>query len=88
MGRQVSRPIPDTSIFDLRLSRRGLRLKMGGQAVVTHTTNVIFRCPDLVSLHDKGKAYRYICIGPEGTWATIVAINGRLASPARIGLQP
>jgi len=26
MGRQVSRPIPDTSIFDLRLSRRGLRL--------------------------------------------------------------
>ena len=29
------------------------------------------------SLHDKGKAYRHICIGPEGTWATIVAINGR-----------
>ncbi len=26
MGRQVTRPIPDTSIFDLRLSRRGQRL--------------------------------------------------------------
>ena len=26
MGRQVSRPIADTSIFDLRLSRRGQRL--------------------------------------------------------------
>jgi protocatechuate 4,5-dioxygenase alpha subunit len=26
MGRQVSRPIPDTSVFDLRLSRRGRRL--------------------------------------------------------------
>jgi len=38
---------------------------------------VIFRCPDLLALHDKGKAYRHILIGPEGTWATIVAINGR-----------
>jgi hypothetical protein len=45
--------------------------------VLTYTTNVIFRCPDLLSLHDKGKAYRHILIGPEGTWATIVAINGR-----------
>ena len=26
MGRQVTGPIPDTSIFDLRLSRRGYRL--------------------------------------------------------------
>ena len=26
MGRQVSAPIPDTSVFDLRLSRRGRRL--------------------------------------------------------------
>jgi len=26
MGRQVSGPIPDTSVFDLRLSRRGRRL--------------------------------------------------------------
>jgi 2-polyprenyl-6-methoxyphenol hydroxylase-like FAD-dependent oxidoreductase len=58
------------------LVRRGLRLKMAGQAIVTHTTNVIFRCPHLVALHDKGKAYRHIFIGPEGTWATIVAING------------
>jgi hypothetical protein len=28
-------------------------------------------------MHDKGKAYRHIFVGPEGTWATIVAINGR-----------
>ena len=28
------------------------------------------------SLHDKGKGYRFIFIGPEGTWLTIVAING------------
>jgi len=57
--------------------RETLGIAMHGNPVLTHTTNVIFRCPDLLALHDKGKAYRHICIGPEGTWATIVAINGR-----------
>jgi FAD binding domain-containing protein/aromatic ring hydroxylase-like protein len=50
---------------------------MRGNPALTYTTNVIFRCPHLLSLHDKGKAYRHIFIGPEGTWATMVAINGR-----------
>ena len=27
-------------------------------------------------LHDKGKGYRFIFIGPEGVWLTIVAVNG------------
>ena len=27
-------------------------------------------------MHDKRKGYRFIFIGPEGTWLTIVAING------------
>jgi 2-polyprenyl-6-methoxyphenol hydroxylase-like FAD-dependent oxidoreductase len=58
----------------------GIREKLGiamlGNPALTYTTNIIFRCPNLVSLHDKGKAYRHIFIGPEGTWATIVAING------------
>jgi hypothetical protein len=49
---------------------------MVGTATLTHTTNVIFRCPGLVGLHDKGRAYRFIILGPEGTWSTIVAING------------
>jgi 2-polyprenyl-6-methoxyphenol hydroxylase-like FAD-dependent oxidoreductase len=59
------------------LVRDTLGIGMLGNPVLTYTTNVIFRCPDLLSLHDKGKAYRHILIGPEGTWATIVAINGR-----------
>ena len=59
------------------LVRETLGIRMSGNPVLTHTTNVIFRCPHLLSLHDKGKAYRHIFIGPEGTWATIVAINGR-----------
>jgi 2-polyprenyl-6-methoxyphenol hydroxylase-like FAD-dependent oxidoreductase len=59
------------------LVRETLGIAMQGNPVLTYTTNVIFRCPQLLSLHDKGKAYRHIFIGPEGTWATIVAINGR-----------
>ncbi len=59
------------------LVRETFGLRMSGNPVLTYTTNVIFRCPRLLSLHDKGKAYRHIFIGPEGTWATIVAINGR-----------
>jgi len=59
------------------LVRETLGIGMLGNPVLTYTTNVIFRCPDLLALHDKGKAYRHILIGPEGTWATIVAINGR-----------
>ena len=57
--------------------RETLDIAMQGEPVLTYTTNVIFRCPDLVKMHDKGKAYRHIFVGPEGTFATIVAINGR-----------
>jgi 2-polyprenyl-6-methoxyphenol hydroxylase-like FAD-dependent oxidoreductase len=58
------------------LVRETLGIKMLGKPALTYTTNVIFRCADLPSLHDKGKGYRFIFIGPEGTWLTIVAING------------
>lgn len=57
--------------------REQLDIKMIGKPVLTYTTNVIFRCADLPQLHDKGLAYRFIFIGPEGTWLTIVAINGK-----------
>jgi 2-polyprenyl-6-methoxyphenol hydroxylase-like FAD-dependent oxidoreductase len=58
------------------LVRETLGVGMVGTAALTYTTNVIFRCPGLVALHDKGRAYRFIILGPEGTWSTIVAING------------
>ncbi|MDB5408753.1 MAG: Salicylate hydroxylase [Rhodospirillales bacterium] len=56
--------------------RQGLGIAMAGNPVLTYTTNVLFRTSDFLSLHDKGEAYRFIVIGPEGTLATIVAING------------
>ena len=57
--------------------RQKLGIEMLGTPTLTYTTNVIFRCANLESLHDKAPGYRFIFIGPEGTWATLVAINGR-----------
>src|SRR5690606_4480647 len=57
--------------------RQGLGIKMSGEPTLTYTTNVVFRADNLEALHNLKPAYRYIFIGPEGTWATLVAINGR-----------
>lgn len=57
--------------------RRAAGITMSGNPALTHTTNIIFRCAGFEALHDKRPGYRFIFVGPEGTWATIVAINGR-----------
>ncbi len=57
--------------------RAQLGVSLPDSAVLTYTTNAIFRCANLWELVDKKPGYRFIFIGPEGTWATIVAINGR-----------
>ena len=56
--------------------RQSLGIQMTGEPALTYTTNVVFRCEGLEKLHNLKPAYRYIFIGPEGTWATLVAING------------
>ena len=56
--------------------RQLLGIGMHGKPILTYTTNVVFRCPNFWALHDKPKGYRFIFIGPEGTWATLVAIDG------------
>jgi len=55
---------------------RAIEAPMEGTPVLTYTTNIIFRAPQFLSLHDKGEAYRFICVDTTGMWATIVAING------------
>lgn len=57
--------------------RSALGIEMIGNPALTYTTNVIFRSTQLPKLHGFGPCYRFIFIGHEGTWATIVAINGR-----------
>ncbi len=59
------------------LVRAALGTRMIGNPALTFTTNIIFRCSGFEALHDKRPGYRFIFVGPEGTWATIVAINGR-----------
>ena len=36
--------------------RKHLGIAMQGKPVLTYTTNIIFRCPHLLTLHDKGQA--------------------------------
>lgn len=57
--------------------KEALGIKMAGTPALTYTTNAIIECEGLEQLHDKKPGYRYIFIGPEGTWSTVVAINGR-----------
>lgn len=57
--------------------RTQLGIDMQGRGILTHSTNIIFRCPEFNQLHDKQPGYRYMFVGPVGTWATIVAINGK-----------
>jgi len=57
--------------------RAQMGVPMIGNPALTYTTNVIFRCMDFEKLHPLRPGYRFILVGPEGTWATIVAINGR-----------
>ena len=57
--------------------RQALGIAMAGEPVLTYTTNVDLPLRRPGGLHDKQPAYRYIFIGPEGTWATLVAIDGR-----------
>ena len=58
------------------LVRERAGITMSGNPALTYTTNVMFRCAGFSSLHNFDKGYRFIFIGPEGTWLTIVAING------------
>jgi 2-polyprenyl-6-methoxyphenol hydroxylase-like FAD-dependent oxidoreductase len=57
--------------------RAQLGVKLPESAVLTYTTNAIFRCRNLWELVDTKPGYRFIFIDPNGTWATLVAINGR-----------
>ncbi len=59
------------------LVRERTGITMSGNPALTYTTNVMLRIPDFASLHRFAPGYRFIFVGPEGTWLTIVAINGR-----------
>jgi len=57
--------------------RECLGIAMQGEWLIDRSLNIEFRTPCLSRLHDKGDAGRYICIGPEGTWSTTMAVDGK-----------
>ncbi len=57
--------------------RKHYDIGMSGLGTLTYTTNVMFRCPALRESRSTRLGYRHLFIGPEGTWATVVAIDGR-----------
>ena len=57
--------------------REALEIPMSGNPALTYTTNALIRCDELEKLHHLKPAYRFIFIGPEGAWCTLVAIDGR-----------
>jgi len=52
--------------------RLGIALEGG---TLSHNANVVFRSDELLRVHDKGPGF-YTAIGPEGRWASILAIDG------------
>jgi 2-polyprenyl-6-methoxyphenol hydroxylase-like FAD-dependent oxidoreductase len=56
--------------------RPGLDIELDGQGVVAHSVNIYFRCPDLVSRHDKGWAKFYRLVDETGCWGELIAIDG------------
>ncbi len=57
--------------------REAVGIAMTGKRALTYTTNIIFRFAGFEALHDLAPGYRFIFLDRTGTWATIVAINGR-----------
>lgn len=57
--------------------RDAVGIRMSGDPALTYTTNIIFRCAGFEALHGIPPGYRFIFLDADGTWATIVAINGR-----------
>lgn len=56
--------------------RQCLNIDINGIQNLDESLNIIVRIKDLAKYHNKGDAERYITIGPEGTWATIMAVDG------------
>ena len=57
--------------------RASLGIEMQGNPALSYSVNIFIRSPDLLSLHDKGEAERYIFVGTQGTWANLTVVDGR-----------
>jgi 2-polyprenyl-6-methoxyphenol hydroxylase-like FAD-dependent oxidoreductase len=57
--------------------RQALGIRMRGQDFIDYSLSIEFLCDDLSALHGQGKALRYVFVGPEGSWGSMMAVDGR-----------
>jgi 2-polyprenyl-6-methoxyphenol hydroxylase-like FAD-dependent oxidoreductase len=56
--------------------REALDIAMHGEPFLDLAMSIYVRIPNLLAQHDKGDAYRYVFIGPDGTWGVLTTIDG------------
>ena len=57
--------------------REQLGIEIRGEPHIDWSMTIYLRIPDLASQHDKGKAFRYVFVGPEGTWSFLSIVDGK-----------
>lgn len=62
--------------FDSRV-RELLGIEIRGEPHIDWSMTIYLRIPDLDTQHDKGKAFRYVFVGPEGTWSFLSIVDGK-----------
>ena len=57
--------------------REQLGIAVRGDPHIDWSMTIYLRIPDFFAGHDKEKAFRYVFVGPEGTWSFISIVDGR-----------
>jgi 2-polyprenyl-6-methoxyphenol hydroxylase-like FAD-dependent oxidoreductase len=57
--------------------REQLGIEVRGRKQIDVTMNVYLRVPEFLSLHRTKQAWRYVFVGPEGTWSFLTLIDGK-----------
>jgi 2-polyprenyl-6-methoxyphenol hydroxylase-like FAD-dependent oxidoreductase len=57
--------------------RELLGIEIRGEPHIDWSMTIYLRIPDLPAQHDKGKAFRYVFVGPEGTWSFLSIVDGK-----------
>jgi 2-polyprenyl-6-methoxyphenol hydroxylase-like FAD-dependent oxidoreductase len=57
--------------------RELLGIEIRGEPHIDWSMTIYLRMPDLHLQHDKGKAFRYVFVGPEGTWSFLSIVDGK-----------
>ena len=57
--------------------REVLGIALHGEPHIDWSMTIYLRIPDLFAYHDKERAFRYVFVGPQGTWSFLTIVDGR-----------